>query len=621
MLHRALGHIDRLHRAPDGKAMLSRLRNQPPSHTRAICKLYEEVVMERPRPVSTPPPHKPPPEARTSFYGTSKHHSPAVALQQAAACKIEEALQGKLLTFTDGSVLLDGIIVGILFVLVFLGTLVDAMFLMLVNREFAAKEIVKAHSYEINAENHYVQVLRAFSAYRNFRMLMNGRRGSKTLAPVAGITSMSFIWVIIGSTLLLRPFNLSGNLKSLREVLNDPPIQFAINNSLAIDAIATVIAISISYSIVRAVRRCGSQEDCSATRYFRCALAATKYFFVGLLPLYMLLLLVINAKFPTLGSGPTWSIESKKYLAQCDRSWQWNVLFINNFFPTKDQCMPHTWFLAFVFQALIFSIAMGFLLIRLPKFAMAALGVCTFACSVTTFAINNANDLGPTALLREYRPGSRQAYHDSIEINFYTRGGPFCIGLIVGYLLAIKPKLGLNKWAAFAGWILSLVTVVAITNIPWFWNKEGRHMRPGGTEYAIYDAFHRLLFSVAVAYIALVSAWGSGGVIRVFLTWPGWLPISRLCFVIYILHPFLIFYFNGTTRGVIFYTVKLAMEELLWNVMACIIVSIPVHLLFEAPFVRLGEQCSQKEDEDSVCDSMDSMDIALQEKNAASKYS
>lgn len=108
MLHRALGHIDRLHRAPDGKAMLSRLRNQPPSHTRAICKLYEEVVMERPRPVSTPPPHKPPPEARTSFYGTSKHHSPAVALQQAAACKIEEALQGKLLPFTDGSVLLDG---------------------------------------------------------------------------------------------------------------------------------------------------------------------------------------------------------------------------------------------------------------------------------------------------------------------------------------------------------------------------------------------------------------------------------------------------------------------------------------------------------------------------------
>lgn len=59
--------------------------------------------------------------------------------------------------------------------------------------------------------------------------------------------------------------------------------------------------------------------------------------------------------------------------------------------------------------------------------------------------------------------------------------------------------------------MLSLVTVLAITHIPWFWNKEGRHMRPGGTEYAIYDAFHRVLFSAGIAYIALASAWGSGG--------------------------------------------------------------------------------------------------------------
>uniref|UniRef100_V5HFB9 Putative acyltransferase n=1 Tax=Ixodes ricinus TaxID=34613 RepID=V5HFB9_IXORI len=110
--------------------------------------------------------------------------------------------------------------------------------------------------------------------------------------------------------------------------------------------------------------------------------------------------------------------------------------------------MPHTWFLAFVFQALLFCIAMGFLLVRLPKFALAGLGVVIAACSLTTFLINNANDLGPTALLRQYRPGSRQAYHDSIAVNFYTRGGPFCIGMIVGYILALRPKMRLNRVSA-----------------------------------------------------------------------------------------------------------------------------------------------------------------------------
>ncbi|KAL3173299.1 hypothetical protein MRX96_012422 [Rhipicephalus microplus] len=89
-----------------------------------------------------------------------------------------------------------------------------------------------------------------------------------------------------------------------------------------------------------------------------------------------------------------------------------------------------------------------------------------------------------------------------LKYTFYTRGGPFCLGMIFGYLFTIKPKLSLNK-----------------------------------------------------------------------------------------------------------------MEELLWNVLACIIVSVPVHLLLEVPFVRLGEQCCHEEDEDSV---YVSVDITLQEKNVAS---
>lgn len=50
----------------------------------------------------------------------------------------------------SATLLAASIVVGVLLVLVVLGTLVDAMFLMLVNRKFAAQEIVKSHSYEIS---------------------------------------------------------------------------------------------------------------------------------------------------------------------------------------------------------------------------------------------------------------------------------------------------------------------------------------------------------------------------------------------------------------------------------------------------------------------------------------
>uniref|UniRef100_A0A4D5RT70 Nose resistant-to-fluoxetine protein N-terminal domain-containing protein n=1 Tax=Ixodes scapularis TaxID=6945 RepID=A0A4D5RT70_IXOSC len=519
----------------------------------------------------------------------------------------------------SATVLAALIVVGVLMVLVLLGTLADTAFLLLVDRELSSRDLPKLQSFDIMSQNSYVETLRCFSAYRNFRLLMSGRHPSKTLRPLVGISSMSFLWVVIGNTLVLRPYNLSANLKSLREYLNDPMIQFALNSSLAVDAIATALGITITYNIVQMVKRCDGFEKCRALTYIKCTLNAMKYFFAGLLPMYMILLLAINAKFPSASTGPTWTIESQRYLSQCEGGWMWNVLFINNFFPTKTQCMPHTWFLACVFQALLFCIAMGFLLVRLPKCALAGLGVVIAACSLTTFLINNANDLGPTALLRQYRPGSRQAYHDSIAVNFYTRGGPFCIGMIVGYVLALRPKMRLNRWVAFSGWLIALGAILAITHTPWFWNKEGRQMSPGAGKYAAYDAFHRVLFSAGVSYMAVACAWGSGGVINAFLSWSGWLPISKLCFAVYILNPFLIFYFNGTTRGTIFYTVKLAAEEILWNLLTSLMAAVPIHLLFESPFLRLAEQLTDRDEQDGDTDS-DSMGMVLQEKVPPSKY-
>ncbi|CAN8019357.1 unnamed protein product [Ixodes persulcatus] len=144
-------------------------------------------------------------------------------------------------------------------------------------------------------------------------------------------------------------------------------------------------------------------------------------------------------------------------------------------------------------------------------------------------------------------------------------------------------------------------------------------MSPGAGKYAAYDAFHRVLFSAGVSYMAVACAWGSGGVINAFLSWSGWLPISKLCFAVYILNPFLIFYFNGTTRGTIFYTVKLAAEEILWNLLTSLMAAVPIHLLFESPFLRLAELLTDRDEQDGDTDS-DSMGMVLQEKVPPSKY-
>ncbi|XP_037505979.1 uncharacterized protein LOC119382352 [Rhipicephalus sanguineus] len=108
MLQRALGHIDRLHRAADGAALLERLRSLPGSRMGGLLPLYHQMVLDPPAPVASPPPHHRPPEVHLHLAGATKRRTPAAALQQAASCKLQEQLEGRLQVFTDGSVMPDG---------------------------------------------------------------------------------------------------------------------------------------------------------------------------------------------------------------------------------------------------------------------------------------------------------------------------------------------------------------------------------------------------------------------------------------------------------------------------------------------------------------------------------
>nr|XP_037289671.1 uncharacterized protein LOC119183742 [Rhipicephalus microplus] len=108
MLQCALGHIDRLHRATDGRALLERLRSQPGSRMGGLCLLYHQMVPDPPVPVASPPPHHQPPEVHLCLEGATKRRTPAAALQQAASCKLQEQLEERLQVFTDGSVMPDG---------------------------------------------------------------------------------------------------------------------------------------------------------------------------------------------------------------------------------------------------------------------------------------------------------------------------------------------------------------------------------------------------------------------------------------------------------------------------------------------------------------------------------
>lgn len=55
-------------------------------------------------------------------------------------------------------------------------------------------------------------------------------------------------------------------------------------------------------------------------------------------------------------------------------------------------------------------------------------------------------------------------------------------------------------------------------------------------EFAFYDAYSRVFWSIALCYIIFTCVHGHGGLINKFLSHPLWQPLSRLSYSIYLLH-------------------------------------------------------------------------------------
>ena len=52
----------------------------------------------------------------------------------------------------------------------------------------------------------------------------------------------------------------------------------------------------------------------------------------------------------------------------------------------------------------------------------------------------------------------------------------------------------------------------------------------------IYGGFHRLAWSISIGWVIFACARGYGGWINTFLSWNAFKPLSRVSFIIYLVH-------------------------------------------------------------------------------------
>ncbi|KAJ8020507.1 Nose resistant to fluoxetine protein 6 [Holothuria leucospilota] len=260
-----------------------------------------------------------------------------------------------------------------------------------------------------------------------------------------------------------------------------------------------------------------------------------------LTPVYMLSIGVWVSLLVHLEEGPYIRDYYQRNRDTCATYWWTNLLYINNFFsfPTK-QCMPWSWYLANDWQ--FFFISPLFLVLlskrKFRKFGVIALVVVTVLSGTVTAVLIGHWGFPLGNLLRGEGTASVDI-DDRVYAKPWTRIQTYTLGMLVGYILyRIKDqKYRIPLIKNLIGWTLSFSIMFALV---FGLYSSGEESSLPGWFGAIWHGIDRILFTSCVAWIIFACVTGNGGPVNSFLSSGLFIPLSRLTYCCYLLHPMII---------------------------------------------------------------------------------
>nr|KAG5696049.1 hypothetical protein BaRGS_017161 [Batillaria attramentaria] len=249
-------------------------------------------------------------------------------------------------------------------------------------------------------------------------------------------------------------------------------------------------------------------------------------------PCYLIIIMMFTNLMPYMGRGPRWTYE-KQSVRTCKDHWWANVLFISNFYKADDMCMPHTFYLVNDFQ---FGLLMPFIMV--PMLCMPIVGFVLLGVLVMTQIVS-------TLILDEGINGNvlrmaKNDYFSRIYVKPYCRVGVYAIGLGLGYLLYVtKRQVNFKRVPLTIFWALSLLVICTLPYITYAENKQGGR-EWSGIQTAMFEALSRPLWGLALSWVIFACSTGQGAFVNKLLSWNAFLPLCRITYGVYLLHPMLI---------------------------------------------------------------------------------
>ena len=399
-----------------------------------------------------------------------------------------------------------------------------------------------------------LDIITAFSFFKNIHAISTTKQPSSTISSLNGIRVLSILWIVLCHIHVwyttFKPLRNQAILE--RDIFPRPWYQAILNGYFFVDSFFLLSGTIAAYNNFRAMDRRKNNW---------CRFPIFNYYVHRYLRLTMVYAFVVFFRHLVihLSDGPlaihlSTDPENQHY-KNCDDYWWTNLLYINNIYPwrMRDQCMFWTWSLANDMQFYVIAPLILVPLYYSLKRGLTITGLLLSLSFIITGAIAGVNDYSPVSALKPFEPDGKEQT-DDIYVKPYCRIAPYLVGLILGYILHNRVQLpfdGAKKHLCYAiMWILATLIFASIL-FGLYGTWYGHQMSK--LENIAFYTFTHFAWGVGVALVVFACNNGYGWIINDFLSMKIWVPLSRLTYIVSLVHPIIIDVILDSARQVSVY--------------------------------------------------------------------
>ncbi|XP_060080526.1 nose resistant to fluoxetine protein 6-like [Ylistrum balloti] len=420
------------------------------------------------------------------------------------------------------------------------------------------------------------KMLLSFSVWTNGRKLLSAEQTGGTMGAINGIRFLSMSWVILGHTYIfsLMQGSLLNAFPFGAKMIKRRSFMAITNGLLSVDTFFTMSGLLLSYVFMKEMKRERGRINWFMFYFHR---------FWRLTPPYMLVMMLDIVVFRYLGDGPEWSPTGLE-TDYCKESWWTNLLYVNNFVKTDKTCFGWSWYLANDMQ---FYVASPLILVPLyfsKKIGSVIVAIFLLGTTIVSGIVSKHFELPSTQYSTVHNPHSDD-YFNNYYIKPYCRMGPYLVGLITGYILyRTKGKYKIAPPVNIAIWIVMTIIGCLVT-YGIYEEANGNWMSVDVA--ALYNAVHKPLWGVCVSWVIFACVTGNGGFINTILSWSPFIPLGRLSYCAYLVHPIVIFVYMRSLKQTVYATDFVMIYLFLGHLVTSYAVAFVVSLAFESPMMGL----------------------------------